>query len=740
MGKQKNEIGYWMDDEKGLPCFNYIGKLPFSASACDGEKVKLPEDPWFILGNYKMTLFTHVSGKFEIITGQRSWGRINQAAERNSGENRAEISIDKKKCILIGQKDTLEELIPFEKTFGCGVANYSYSQDNIEVRRKISVKPSKNPYDGEAAFLIQINISNNDTNSHEVNYLEGVTANYEEIQFQTKQNENSGKVLYSKIISKHENAVAIRARIESDDPLLYGDRNSMAVKDGFPPTLFIRAKSQNISLDAIDREVVFNWSGDLAPGESQTMEVVIGFADRYSDKAITKMANDLQTNKGAKYCSAFVDEWNDILPSFEKEKDQKLRQEMRWHAYCLESMATYSRYYHETKIPQGTVYDYDWGVHASARDNFQHLLPTIYYNPKLAKSGLKYMLERTTSFGEIRLIEKGNGYSDNERYFTSDQQLYFFRFLSEYLRVTKDYEILSCKVAPYPVAGERKVAVISFVEKCFIFLRDTIGIGEHGLIRLMNSDWNDTIYYIEKVPYNNVFFDGESHMNSAMAISIFQELIPILEKASEEEALAKYSKKLQRICQSMKIYRERILNAYLKDMGERKFPRRMYFNHKAYGENNMFLEPQGFTLSINELSLEKKKALYEEMQSRVYKGEKLGAREQQVPEFEDESYDKGSRENGGFWWALNGPVIVGVNSFDKKEAKELLKKMTFNNFAKEFPDYWSSYWSAADNIESSLIKWEGLPDQSDNYSDSPVYCAHPHAWILYCYYRLYFDT
>lgn len=93
-----------------------------------------------------------------------------------------------------------------------------------------------------------------------------------------------------------------------------------------------------------------------------------------------------------------------------------------------------------------------------------------------------------------------------------------------------------------------------------------------------------------------------------------------------------------------------------------------------------------------------------EILDRVYAGDKLGAREQEIPEFEDESFDKGSRENGGFWWALNGPVIMRVAQFDK--------------------------------VESSLILAEGLPDQSESYSNIPVYCAHPHAWILYCYFIL----
>jgi hypothetical protein len=124
------------------------------------------------------------------------------------------------------------------------------------------------------------------------------------------------------------------------------------------------------------------------------------------------------------------------------------------------------------------------------------------------------------------------------------------------------------------------------------------------------------------------------------------------------------------------------------------------------------------------------------MEKQLYTGEKLGARQQQKPEFEDSDFDYGSRENGGFWYALNGPVILGIAGFDKAEAIKLLKKMSFDNYAKSFPDFWSSYWSASDNVESSLIPGEGLPDQTTNLSDIPVYCAHSHAWLLYCYYYL----
>ena len=346
------------------------------------------------------------------------------------------------------------------------------------------------------------------------------------------------------------------------------------------------------------------------------------------------------------------------------------------------------------------------------------------------------MLKRTTPYGEIRLIEKGYGFTSNERYFTSDQQLFFFLLLSEYLRVTKDYNFLNEDVSCCPAHKGFTQKVINFVEGCFSFLKDEIGTGKHGIVKLLNSDWNDAVYYIVKAPYNNVVLNGESHMNSAMAISILQKLIPELNIASTKESLHSIKTEIENIATSMKVYRTKIWNAFKTDLGNRKFPRRMYFNEEAYGEENMFLEPQGYTLLINEFEEYQKKDLYSEMGKRLYKGEKLGAREQERPEFDDEEFDKGSRENGGFWWALNGPVILGVSEFNLNEAWKLFHNMTFKHYSEEFPEYWSSYWSAADNVESSLIPEEGLPDQSLGYADIPVFCAHPHAWLVYFYYYL----
>lgn len=746
---QDNEIGHWSNDMKGLPYFTYTGAIPYIENLPNGKKVKVPDDPFFLLGNYQFSLFAHVSGEYEMITGQRAWGRMNQGLKPNSGSNSASLEIlngygKAQKLQLTGMQSLAADTAICKRMFGCGFASYLYNVNNVCVERNLSVKPSTNTHNGTSAFLLTIKIKNTGKKKLSLAYNEAITANYEMIQQQRRLSEHK-TVTYTNTLFQDAKKQLIGMHIKGNnsDPLLFPSKDAISMWEGFPPDLFIKSISDNVKLLNDQNVIGARSEFILHPDEEKVIKLIIGYSFENENSSIEQISKELNqaqkelpVGKNHIPASAFASDWLKVLPQFDKEPDMQLRSELIWHTYVLEAMATYSEYYKETKIPQGTVYDYDWGVHASARDNFQHALPLVYYNPQLAKSVLRYMLKRTTAWGEIRLIEQGNGYASNTSYFTSDQQLFFFMLLSEYLRVTKDYDFLKEKIPYYPVANQSSATVLNFVQNCFAFLRDEIGLGTHGIVRLMNSDWNDAVFYIVDAPYNRVLYTGESHMNSAMLISIFQTLIPQLKAAENISTSQDFKSDLHKVYHSMENYRSHVLDAFMKDLGDRTFPRRMYFNGKTYGEDNMFLEPQGYTLMIDELSTERKKTLYQEMKKRVYAGEKLGAREQQTPEFEDKEFDKGSRENGGFWWALNGPVILGVAQFDKVEANKLLRNMTFMNYSKSFPQYWTSYWSAADNIESSLIPEEGLPDQTDSYADQPVYCAHPHAWILYCYYMI----
>ena len=88
-------------------------------------------------------------------------------------------------------------------------------------------------------------------------------------------------------------------------------------------------------------------------------------------------------------------------------------------------------------------------------------------------------------------------------------------------------------------------------------------------------------------------------------------------------------------------------------------------------------------------------------------------------------------------------MLLGVSTFDREEAKSLLHKFTFDNFAKTYPRYWVGHWTAPDEVNSSLYRsglyafWLPVPDYSLSFQG---FCSHPHTWPLYCYFKLYRET
>ncbi|CAN5533989.1 hypothetical protein BH10BAC3_BH10BAC3_37090 [soil metagenome] len=78
------QIGNWSMSSKGLPMYQYTGAKPFTALDKEGKPAKLPDDPYFLLGNYKMTLFTHARGRYPLLTGERAWARINADNEQKN--------------------------------------------------------------------------------------------------------------------------------------------------------------------------------------------------------------------------------------------------------------------------------------------------------------------------------------------------------------------------------------------------------------------------------------------------------------------------------------------------------------------------------------------------------------------------------------------------------------------------------------------------------------------------------
>jgi cellobiose phosphorylase len=236
-------------------------------------------------------------------------------------------------------------------------------------------------------------------------------------------------------------------------------------------------------------------------------------------------------------------------------------------------------------------------------------------------------------------------------------------------------------------------------------------------------------------PVMTYFWTAESHMNSAMALKVLPDVSSVLIRLSGNAKLSKVKDQITRLAASMKGYTDKLNRAYFADLGEKPFSSRLHFNHDTQvGEDNLFLEPQPFLLQLPDFTADRKFALLKEIKERLVADEVLGARQRE--QAQKGPLGAGVRENGGIWYALNGPLTVAVSTFNKPSAWEFLKNMTFANHASHYPDSWIGQWSAPDCLGSTQSDTPGLPASGEMWATSPVFCAHAHAWPLYCYFRL----
>ncbi len=727
------KIGNWGTDKNGLPNYNYTGGYPVSSTDRIGRDAQLPDDPCFILGNYRLNVFAHASGIYELISGERGWARLN-ANGLKRGWNQTEITVGEKSYRLV---DNPSDDYVKSEVFGAGYARYSYTlPEGISVTRVLSTAPSCEINTGLPIMLMSFVLHNSSDSPLEVSVCEQIKADYRLMSAPRDVIDNVRRTIYytSEMNSDSKQNLALAKIIYNEEKLVATcqNRDEAFPYDCFPPTLFlnVRGEGEVFAEQSELGDILYARAGvTLHPNETKVLSFNVGYVFSDDINEITKLIDKAYSLANEDECSegAFAKLWAEKLPNFD-ESDEVMRREMLWNAYVLEVMATYNEYFGETYIPQGSVYAYHLGQNASVRDHAQHLMPLIYENPQLAKSCIRFILKHSAPTGEIYRQSVGYGFCDFTGYRESDPQLYLFMAVGEYLRVTGDYSLLDETAAHYPVEGKISDTVFGMLVKCFVYLRDDIGRGRNGLIRMLRSDWSDSFFRTPGINHR-----AESHMNTAMALCVLPTLADALEGYSPKNE--RDAKTLPRLINEMRAYRKELYDAFMADMEGKKFSPRCYLGDKdeeRFGIDNMCVEPQIFVLQMKDFPIERKRELWSEVQSRILGMEKIGARTREVPLHDKE----GKGEDGGTWFSHQGPMIVGASSVDREGALKLMRQLTFNNYAEHYPDYWVGHWTFADSLESTLSNREGLYHFWTPNAFQP-FCAHAHAWMLYCYYRVY---
>src|SRR5579862_1511787 len=473
----------------------------------------------------------------------------------------------------------------------------------------------------------------------------------------------------------------------------------------------------------------------LRPQESRTLCFLYGYAPPGFEiaelvKKYTADPADVWSRSSAA--------WKNDGIRFRVAAEPWVERETSWHNYYLRSNLTYDGFFHECILSQGHVYQYVMGFQGAARDPLQHTLPFVFSKPEVVKGIIRYTLKEIQPDGSIPYGVVGSGVPMPVVFRPSDMEMWLLWVASEYVLATRDKNFLDEKIPGYP---RREISatdptVRELLRRSFKHLVEGIGVGQHGLMRLSNGDWNDDIVvgHVPQALADEVRRDGESVLNAAMAgyvLDYYARLLTYLgdtKAAGEAHARAEAQRQAVRALWQGRWFRRAWLGQHL----------------GWIGEDQLWLEPQPWAILGGAATPEQNKILVVALDELVRKPSPIGA---MLESHGDPAMASpfGVLTNGGVWPSINGTLIWALALEDGAQAWDEWKKNSLAMHAAAYPEIWYGIWSGPDYYNSVLSRYPGQtmfaeapsPDhktQADlgfNWTDYPVMNMHPHAWPLY---------
>ncbi len=455
----------------------------------------------------------------------------------------------------------------------------------------------------------------------------------------------------------------------------------------------------------------------LKPGESRTMYFLYGYLPGgFSVEGLVAKYSAETPSLWERSNS----QWKTSRLVFRTDTEPWVERETAWSSYYLRSGLSYDSFFREHILSQGAGYQYLAGLQGAARDPLQHALPFIFTDPGIVREILRYTLKEIQPDGSLPYGIVGSGVPMPCIYRPSDSELWLLWLASEYVLATRDTSFLGEKIPAYARSEKTSAddpTVSELLSKSYAHLTSDIGTGQHGLMRLLNGDWNDSIVWSHLTPAQakDVREQTESVLNAAMAGYVFTHYARMLQFIGSpvlaEEARAKAD--LQRKAVRTQWFGRWFRRAWLGDQ------------FGWVGEKQMWLEPQPWAILGGSATPEQTQTLVASIDELMRKPSPIGAllQSQADPTMKDES---GTGTNGGIFAAINGTLIWALAQVNGDMAWDEWKKNTLARHAAVYPDMWFGIWSGPDAYNSVLSKQPG-----GTGPDFPVLNMHSHAWPLY---------
>jgi hypothetical protein len=507
--------------------------------------------------------------------------------------------------------------------------------------------------------------------------------------------------------------------------------------DGSPPPTAAALEAISASppgaapADPADNCLVLAVDVTLPPGQSRTLRFAFGYAKGKRPERIVESLGD-----PGRLLPDTVSSWKRAVPSFRVPDDGAIGREAAWDYYALSALSLVDGYYGTPFIPQGGNYLFRWGSWGVTRDLAGIAQALTYYDPGAAKDQLRIMFMGQRPDGRSPYGMAGFGDKHQWYYRPSDFDLWLIGAAVEYVFVSRDFAFLDEVLPFYPKESGRSAPVREHLRLAFEHLREGVGTGPHGLIRLRLSDWNDEMTFLTARGGTcgtiGTYRRGESVLNSAMAAAILPGYAE-LARLSGDDGTAR----------SVEEWTRKLSEALVEQWTEPGWLIRSYSGRGVpFGKDELFLEPQVWALMAGDvLTDEQARKLIDNIRERLIDPSALGMMISDM-KTGSKTTRPGEQEEGGIWYAMNGPAVVALSARDPSLAWDQLKRNTLARHADTYPELWMGIWSGPDSFNSVFSDRPGqswyqeTPLGGIGPQEYPVMNAHSHAQVLYAIARL----
>lgn len=431
----------------------------------------------------------------------------------------------------------------------------------------------------------------------------------------------------------------------------------------------------------------------LPPSAHRVLDLAFGLTPRDELPAVVKRLERAPAFTLPRIAAS----WARQLPRINFPSHPWLSRELAWSYYYLRSGVLREDFFEARNLNQGSIYLYEWGTNSGPRSTFRHLLPLIYTDPDIAQESLLYFLRAMKPNGEMPYSTSGHGAWHKQDLTPSDHSFWLLAAALEYVHVTRDYGFLDKNIHYWCEEGRGRCGSATVYEAlvaAYRYAKNEVGTGPHGLVRLMNSDWDDFLVKFSPDRPATVH-QGESTMNTALALQSYPAFAELAAMRGDGATSLSVKEDLEQL-------RSAMLSQWRGDHFNRAYVYTTDQQAVELGAKSVWMASNGIALGVPELF-------------------NASLRQQLVTRIEEENFKKsplglaaigsGVFEGGtpGNWYSLAGPTIENLLLQGERDlAYRMFVKQTLANHAATHPEYAYGIWTGPDMYFTLLDEQAGL--------------------------------